>query len=150
MENRINVWSQSQVVAEKSLKARKYARLSLPKCERSCVVRLETVGNLLYANLSNGNTFVYDVSNLQQGASDVASTRQQAGIASVTHLASDGLLYALRSAGAIEIYAIDQLATISNVLPTAIDSVKSYRTQGQDQLQSLTQTSDLSVYENNV
>ncbi|WP_296280041.1 hypothetical protein [uncultured Acinetobacter sp.] len=27
MENRINVWPQSQVVAENSLKARKYARL---------------------------------------------------------------------------------------------------------------------------
>ena len=150
MENRINVWSQSQVVAANSLKARKYARLVLPKCERNCVVRLETVGNLLYANLSNGNTFVYDVSNLQQGAVDVAATRQQTGIASVGHLANDGLLYALRSSGAVETYPSDQLTTISDVLPNAIDRIASYRVQGQDQSQSLAKTTDLAVYENNL
>ena len=150
MENRINVWPQSQVVAENSLKARKYARLILPNCERSCVVHLEAVGNLLYANLSNGNTFVYDVSHLQQGVMDVAATRQQTGIASVTHLADDGLLYTVRSTGAIETYATDQLATMNDVLPTAIDSIESYRIENQDQVQSLAKSSDLSVYANNV
>jgi pilus assembly protein CpaF len=46
--NRINVWKQSDVVSSNHLKARKFARLSLPNCGSIyCNVRLETIDDLL-------------------------------------------------------------------------------------------------------
>lgn len=150
IQSRINVWQQSEVTSSNHLKARKYARLSLPNCERSCDVRLETVGDLLYASTGNGNTYVYDLSNLAQGASNVAPTRQQNGVASVFHQATDGLLYASRTSGAIESFATENLGAIQDVLSAAIDSVKSYRLQGQDIKLNLEKAADIAVYDKNI
>ena len=60
--NRINVCKQSDMVADNHLKAKKHARLSLPNCGSiDCAVRLEAVGDLLYASFNNGQVYTYDV-----------------------------------------------------------------------------------------
>ena len=150
IENRINVWEHSEIVPEKHLKAAKYARLALPGCDRYCSVRLEAVGNLLYATLGNGNSFVYDVTHLQRGAVEVAPTRQQNGLVSALHYANDALLYGMNNNGAIETYAADQFDKIQQVLPKAIDAVSQYRLTGQDSAFNLAKSRDIEVYQDQV
>ena len=151
IQGRINVWSQDDVTRTNHLKAIKYARLSLPGCERYCDVRIEAVGDQLYAALADGKTFVYDLKNLKRGDSEVVAIKQQAGLANVYYRATDGLFYASRLNGQIETYKPESLLSDASPLPPeVIDSIGQYRVQGQENIQSLSKATDLTVYNDNV
>ncbi len=148
IENRINVWQQSDVTAAKHLKAQKFARLSLPNCGRYCTVHLETVGDYLYAGLSNGETYVYDTTKITQ-ANDIAPSIKQTALASNYHLAQDGLWYAKRANGSIASFKASQIS-LKNLLPNAVNSVSSYRLSSDTSATSLAQANDFAIYNNHI
>ena len=104
-QNRINVWKQSDVLADNHLKAKKHARLSLPNCGSiDCAVRLEAVGDLLYASFNNGQVYTYDVSTVQQGATGntISPLKQTNPGINIFNTADDGLFYASRNNGYVD------------------------------------------------
>lgn len=150
IQGRINVWQQADVIANNHLKAPKYARLALPDCGRYCEVKLEMIQDYLYASTGNGNTYVFDVKNIKQGATDVAAIKQQNGIANIYQKTDDGLFYASRTSGAIESFKVAELKPLDSVVPANIDQIQKYRLQGNDAVQSLAKATDFTVYQQNI
>ena len=132
IQNRINVWKQSDVTAANHLNALKHARLVLPGCDSIyCDVRLEAVDQLLFASLGNGQTYVYDISNIPAGSSNIQPIKQQSNTANIFNYADDGFLYASRTSGRVDSFNIDAVKNSTAVLPNAIDNFQSYQLSGQ-------------------
>lgn len=150
IQGRINVWRQSDAIAANHLKAPKYARLVLSECGRSCDIRLETIGDMLYASTSNGNSYVFDVSQLQQGSSDLTPIKKESGLASVYKAGADGLLYVARASGSIESYDIKASQQDVRILSALKDQIQRYRLSDQDQTYNLSKSVDLAVYDQTI
>ena len=151
--NRINVWKQSDVVPSNSLKAKKHARLSLPNCgDIYCDMRLEAVDNLLYASFDNGQVYVYDVSTIQQGATEndiVPLKRTNPGI-NIFNTADDGLFYGSRNSGHVESFKPEELRGAVNFLPKAQDSFRAYRLEDSSTYANLSKAKDMVVNQQKV
>ncbi len=146
--NRINVWKQSDVVPGNTLKAKKHARLSLPNCGNIyCNVRLEAVGDLLYASFDNGQVYVYDVSTIQQEATgnDIVPLKQTNPGINIFNTADDGLFYGSRNSGHVESFKPEELRGAVNFLPKAQDSFKAYRLEGSSTNANLNKATDMVV-----
>ena len=146
--NRINVWKQSDIVPSNNLRANKHARLALPNCGTiDCTVRLETVGDLLYASFNNGQVYIYDVSTIQQGATGNAITplkQTNPGI-NIFNTADDGLFYGSRNSGHVESFDQKELKNDQNFLPQALESFRGYRLEGSGDNANLGKATDMVV-----
>jgi len=152
-QNRINVWKQSDVVADNHLKAKKHARLSLPNCGSiDCAVRLEAVGDLLYASFNNGQVYTYDVSTVQQGATGntISPLKQTNPGINIFNTADDGLFYASRNNGYVDSLDPAKLKTAPNFLPAAVDRFNQYRVEGSSSDLTLTKATDMIVSQNQI
>ncbi|RVT36170.1 hypothetical protein ENC20_05285 [Acinetobacter indicus] len=143
--SRINVWKQSEISSTNHLKAKKYARLSLPNCGYNCSARLEAVGNLLYASFNNGMSYVYDLTHLEEGATNVAATRQENVGTRVFHAADDQRFYAAHTSGRIDSSALPNTQNLQNIFPAAEESFYKYRTAGASTDQQLAGALDIQV-----
>ena len=154
--NRINVWKQSDVVPSNTLKAKKHARLSLPNCsDINCNVRLEAVGDLLYASFNNGEVYIYDVATIQQGATEndifpIVPLKQTNPGINVFNTADDGLFYGSRNSGHVESFKPQELRGAENFLPKAQDSFKDYRLEGSSTNANLNKATDMVVNQQKV
>ena len=147
-QNRINVWKQSDIVSSNTLKAKKHARLSLPNCGTiDCAVRLETVGDLLYASFNNGQVYIYDVSTIQQGATGntITPLKQTNPGINIFNTADDGLFYASRNSGHVESFDQKELKNDQNFLPQALESFRGYRLEGSSDNANLGKATDMVV-----
>lgn len=146
IHGRINVWQQKDVIAGNHLKAKKYARLSLPNCARNCNARMEVIGNRLYTSLPNGITYVHDIESITENANNVMPILTQSGLSTVLHH-HDGLLYASRNNGTVETYQAD-LLNQSSILPSAVvDKFSHYILKNTEQHTALPKASDLAIHD---
>lgn len=150
INGRINVWRQSDAIAANHLKAPKYARLVLSDCGRYCDVRLETVGDFLYASTGNGHSYVFDLRQMQQGSSNLMPIKKESGLANVYTYAQDGLLYAARPSGVIESYNAQASQNNARILAELKDRVQNYRLANSNQSLSLPKSLDLAVYQQTI
>ncbi len=149
IQGRINVWKQSDVSATNHLKARKHARLSLPECTSIyCDVHLEATSDLLYASFGNGQTYVYDIASIPEGASDLQPIKQETAVANIFNLADNGQFYAARTNGRVERFNTASLKASATVLPSALESFQNYKLLGDSTDYKLTKSTDMVVANN--
>lgn len=151
--NRINVWKQNDVVAGNHLKAKKYARLSLPGCGgTTCNVRLETIDDLLYASYSNGQTLVYDVSRIREGSTstDSIAVKQATNIANIFNFGDDKQIYASRTNGQMDQFDLDQFKSTANITSDVRQSFNKFKLDGQKTSQNLLKPADFTVNQNKI
>lgn len=151
--NRINVWKQSDVVSSNHLKARKFARLSLPNCGSIyCNVRLETIDDLLYASFDNGQTLAYDVSDIREGATgtEVAAKKQADNIANVFSYADDGHVYASRANGKVDQFDLNQFKATTNLVSDVVESFREFKFDGQADVQNMLKPADFTINSNRI
>lgn len=146
IQGRINVWKQTDVTTANHLKVLKHARLSLSECNSTyCDVRLEATSDLLYASFGNGKTYVYDVSSIPAGASDLQPIKQESAVANIFNLADNGQFYAARTSGRIDSFNLDSLKTAVSALPSALESFQNYKLLGDSTDYRLTKSADMVV-----
>ncbi len=121
IEGRINVWRQSDVTAQNHLKARKFARLSLPGCARNCNARncnarMEVMGDYLYTSLPDGMTYVHDINQIQENENNIAPILTETNLSAVMHRHNDGLVYVSRNDGTVESYK-EKSFNLDSILP---------------------------------
>ncbi|WP_227543054.1 hypothetical protein [Acinetobacter indicus] len=119
--------------------------MSLPNCGYNCSARLEAVGNLLYASFNNGMSYVYDLTHLEEGATNVAATRQENVGTRVFHAADDQRFYAVHTSGRIDSSALPNAQNLQNIFPAAEESFYKYRTTGTSTDQQLAGALDIQV-----
>ncbi|MGL3044597.1 YncE family protein [Acinetobacter pecorum] len=150
IEGRINVWRQSDVTAQNHLKARKFARLSLPGCARNCNARMQVMGNYLYTSLPNGTTYVHDINQIQENGNNIAPILTETNLSAVMHRHNDGLVYVSRNDGIVESYK-EKSFNLDSILPNkSIDTFRDYILKGQNQSSRLAKASDLYIYGQNL
>lgn len=150
IEGRINVWRQSDVTAQNHLKARKFARLSLPGCARNCNARMEVIGDYLYTSLPDGMTYVHDINQIQENENNIAPILTETNLSAVMHRHNDGLVYVSRNDGTVESYK-EKSFNLDSILPNkSIDTFRDYILKGQNQSSRLAKASDLYIYGQNL
>lgn len=150
IEGRINVWRQSDVTAQNHLKARKFARLSLPGCSRNCNARMEVMGDYLYTSLPDGMTYVHDINQIQENGNNIAPILTETNLSAVMHRHNDGLVYVSRNDGTVESYK-EKSFNLDSILPNkSIDTFRDYIVKGQNQSSRLAKASDLYIYGQNL
>jgi len=150
IEGRINVWRQSDVTAQNHLKARKFARLSLPGCARNCNARMEVMGDYLYTSLPDGMTYVHDINQIQENENNIASILTETNLSAVMHRHNDGLVYVSRNDGTVESYR-EKSFNLESILPNkSVDTFRDYILKGQNQSSQLAKASDLYIYGQNL
>lgn len=150
IEGRINVWRQSDVTAQNHLKARKFARLSLPGCARNCNARMQVMGNYLYTSLPNGTTYVHDINQIQENGNNIAPILTETNLSAVMHRHNDGLVYVSRNDGTVESYR-EKSFNLESTLPSkSVDTFRDYILKGQTQNSRLAKASDLYIYGQNL
>ncbi|MEQ1411066.1 hypothetical protein [Acinetobacter indicus] len=117
----------------------------MPNCGYNCSARLEAVGNLLYASFNNGMSYVYDLTHLEEGATNVAATRQENVGTRVFHAADDQRFYAAHTSGRIDSSALPNTQNLQNIFPAAEESFYKYRTAGASTDQQLAGALDIQV-----
>ena len=150
IEGRINVWRQSDVTAQNHLKARKFARLSLPGCARNCNARMEVIGDYLYTSLPDGMTYVHDINQIQENENNIAPILTETNLSAVMHRHNDGLVYVSRNDGTVESYW-EKSFNLESILPSkSVDTFRDYILKGQNQSSQLAKASDLYIYGQNL
>ena len=150
IEGRINVWRQSDVTAQNHLKARKFARLSLPGCARNCNARMEVIGDYLYTSLPDGMTYVHDINQIQENGNNIAPILTETNLSAVMHRHIDGLVYVSRNDGTVESYR-EKSFNLESILPNkSVDTFRDYILKGQNQSSQLAKASDLYIYGQNL
>jgi len=150
IEGRINVWRQSDVTAQNHLKARKFARLSLPGCARNCNARMEVIGDYLYTSLPDGMTYVHDINQIQENENNIAPILTETNLSAVMHRHNDGLVYVSRNDGTVESYR-EKSFNLESILPNkSVDTFRDYILKGQNQSSQLAKASDLYIYGQNL
>ena len=130
-QNQISVWKQTDVIATQNRQAQKIARFSLPNCMKGCMIRLELVGNQLYAATNQGNSYIYDVRDIARA--DVQTLIQpqktQTNAATAFYLAKDDqLMYSAQPSGRIQMFRQADMLQATEILPTVqFDAVSQYR-----------------------
>ncbi|ENX27045.1 Lactonase, 7-bladed beta-propeller [Prolinoborus fasciculus] len=150
IEGRINVWRQSDVTAQNHLKARKFARLSLPGCARNCNARMEVMGDYLYTSLPDGMTYVHDINQIQENGNNITPILTETNLSAVMHRHNDGLVYVSRNDGTVESYK-EKSFNLESILPNkSVDTFRDYILKGQNQSSRLAKASDLYIYGQNL
>ncbi|WP_216938518.1 beta-propeller fold lactonase family protein, partial [Acinetobacter sp. BY484] len=150
IEGRINVWRQSDVTAQNHLKARKFARLSLPGCARNCNARMQVMGSYLYTSLPNGTTYIHDINQIKENDNNIAAVLTETNLSSVIHRHDDGLVYVSRNDGKVESYK-EKSFNLNKILPReSVDTFRDYTVTGQKQASQLDKASDLYIYGQNL
>lgn len=150
IEGRINVWRQSDVTAQNHLKARKFARLSLPGCARNCNARMEVMGDYLYTSLPDGMTYVHDINQIQENGNNITPILTGTNLSAVMHRHTDGLVYVSRNDGTVESYK-EKSFNLDSILPNkSVDTFRDYIVKGQTQSSRLAKASDLYIYGQNL
>lgn len=150
IEGRINVWRQSDVTAQNHLKARKFARLSLPGCARNCNARMEVMGDYLYTSLPDGMTYVHDINQIQENGNNITPILTETNLSAVMHRHNDGLVYVSRNDGTVESYK-EKSFNLDSILPNkSVDTFRDYIVKGQTQSSRLAKASDLYIYGQNL
>ena len=150
IEGRINVWRQSDVTAQNHLKARKFARLSLPGCARNCNARMEVMGDYLYTSLPDGMTYVHDINQIQENGNNIAPILTETNLSAVMHRHNDGLVYVSRNDGTVKSYR-EKSFNLESILPNkSVDTFRDYILKGQNQSSRLAKASDLYIYGQNL
>lgn len=130
-QNQISVWKQSDILATNSRQAVKTARLSLPNCMKGCMTRLELIGDQLFAATNQGDSYVYDVKNLNNANLQnlVQPNKVQSNAATAFYLsATDQLMYAVQPTGRIQLFKQNDMLKAKQVLPEVqFDAVSRYR-----------------------
>lgn len=147
IEGRINVWRQSDVVAENHLKAKKFARLSLPDCARNCNARMEVMGDYLYTSLPNGKTYVHDINKIRENDNNVAPLLTESNLATLVHRHDDGVVYTARNNGTVETYQYKDFALTSILPKSRIDLFSKYILPGQANSSALEKATDVTIYD---
>lgn len=150
IEGRINVWRQSDVTAQNHLKARKFARLSLPGCARNCNARMEVMGDYLYTSLPDGMTYVHDINQIQENGNNITPILTETNLSAVMHRHNDGLVYVSRNDGTVESYR-EKSFNLDSILPNkSEDTFRDYILKGQNQSSRIAKASDLYIYGQNL
>ncbi|WP_425879838.1 beta-propeller fold lactonase family protein [Acinetobacter sp. TWP2-2-3] len=150
IEGRINVWRQSDVTAQNHLKARKFARLSLPGCARNCNARMEVIGDYLYTSLPDGMTYVHDINQIQENENNIAPILTETNLSAVMHRHNDGLVYVSRNDGTVESYR-EKSFNLESILPNkSVDTFRDCILKGQNQSSRIAKASDLYIYGQNL
>lgn len=150
IEGRINVWRQSDVTAQNHLKARKFARLSLPGCARNCNARMEVMGDYLYTSLPDGMTYVHDINQIQENGNNITPILTETNLSAVMHRHNDGLVYVSRNDGTVKSYR-EKSFNLESILPNkSVDTFRDYILKGQNQSSRLAKASDLYIYGQNL
>lgn len=150
IEGRINVWRQSDVTAQNHLKARKFARLSLPGCARNCNARMEVMGDYLYTSLPDGMTYVHDINQIQENGNNITPILTETNLSAVMHRHNDGLVYVSRNDGTVESYK-EKSFNLESILPNkSVDTFRDCILKGQNQSSRIAKASDLYIYGQNL
>ena len=146
IEGRINVWRQSDAIAQNHLKAKKFARLSLPDCGRNCNARMEVMRDHLYTSLPNGKTYVHDINQIRENDTHIAPILTESNLATLLHRHDDGTVYTARNDGSIETYPTQEFG-LKSILPKHnIDQFKKYILKGQAESSHIERAGDVAVY----
>ena len=146
IEGRINVWRQSDATAENHLKAKKFARLSLPDCGRNCNARMEVMGDYLYTSLPNGKSYVHDINKIRENDNNVAPLLTESNLATLLHRYENDLVYTARNDGTVETYRYKDFALTSILPKTSVDQYQKYTLKGQTDSTKLEKANDVSIY----
>ncbi len=90
-------------------------------------------------------SYVYDLTHLEEGATNVAATRQENVGTQVFHAADDQRFYAAHTSGRIDSSALPNTQNLQNIFPAAEESFYKYRTAGASTDQQLAGALDIQV-----